>query len=195
MRIIFNELGHQIRWALPMWFVRLISGWWPNNRVTIKLRGLLYRPFIGKCGKNFQVASGVNLLNAHNLTIGDDVYISYDAWLNALGDLTLGDQVIIGPRVSISTLTHVYKEKSFRFGGASYGAVKIGKGTWLAANASVKYGVSIGEGCLVGANTVVIKDVDDYKFVSGVPGKIIGDCVEKDIESINLIESRSSLKR
>lgn len=192
MRTIFTEIKHQLRWALPMWFVRLISNWWPNNRVTIKIRGFLFRPFIGKCGKNFQVASGVTLLNAHKLVVGDDVYFSYDAWLNALGDLTIEDQVIVGPRVSISTLTHLYKDNSFRFGKASSGPVKIGKGTWLAANASVKYGVTVGKGCLIGANSVVIKDVEDNKFVSGVPAKVIADCVEKDLDTINFIHSRSS---
>lgn len=104
---IWREAKYQLRWGLPVWFVWLLSFWWPNNRVTIKLRGAIHKPFFKKCGRNFQLASGVTFLNSHNIEIGDDVYIAYYAWLNGLGGLTIEDQVVIGPYTTISTLSHL----------------------------------------------------------------------------------------
>lgn len=191
MKAFRKEFLYQLRWALPIWFLKILTNWWPNNRITISIRGKLYKPFFKKCGKNLQIASGVVLLNTNNIEIGDNVYLSYSSWLNGMGGLTIGDEVIIGPRVTISTLSHNYQNKSFRFGGATSAPVKIGSGTWLAAHATVKSGVTIGQGCLVGANSSVVKDVGNGLFVGGVPAKTIGPCEEKELLEADIIMSRS----
>lgn len=168
-----DELRLQLRYVLPLWFIQLITNWWPDNRVTIKLRGAMARPFIKKCGKNFTLGSGVTLNNPHNLHIGDNVYIARGTWLNALGGLTIEDEVVIAPYVVISTLQHVFKNGSVRFGGSTAAPVHIGKGSWLAAHVSVKCGVSIGKGNLIAANAFVVKDTEDFRVMGGVPAKDI----------------------
>jgi acetyltransferase-like isoleucine patch superfamily enzyme len=55
----------------------------------------------------------------------------------------------------------------------SKGAVYIGKNVWIGDKASIMPGVTIGEGCIVGANTVVTKDVPPYSVVVGSPAKIV----------------------
>lgn len=177
---IWREIKYQLRWGLPIWFVWLLSFWWPNNRVTIKLRGAIHKPFFKKCGRNFQLASGVTFLNSHNIEIGDDVYIAYYAWLNGLGGLTIGDQVVIGPYTTISTLSHVYSKGSFRFGGARSAPVRVGRGSWLASHVSVSSGVTIGAGCLIGANSAVTKDIPENMMAGGVPAKIIHACSDQE---------------
>ena len=176
---ILNEITYQIRWGLPIWLLWLLTSWWPNNRITIKIRGTLHRPFIKKCGKNFQMANGVMLRDTNNIEIGNDVYIAYNAWLNGLGGLYIEDEVVIGPFVTISSLSHVYKNGSFRFGGAKAKPVRIKRGSWLAAHVSVAYGVTVGSGCLVGANSAVTKDIPDGMIAGGVPAEIIGQCEEQ----------------
>lgn len=168
-----NELKIQLRYVLPLWFVQLITNWLPDNRVTIKLRGFLARPFIKSCGKNFTLGSGVTLNNPHNLYIGNNVYIARGTWLNALGSLTIEDEVVIAPYVVISTLQHVFKGGSVRFGGSIAAPVRIGRGSWLAAHVSVKCGVSIGKGNLIAANAFVVKDTQDFRVMGGVPAKDI----------------------
>ncbi len=174
-----KELKYQLRWGLPIWFLWLITYWWPNNRITIRLRGILHKPFIRKCGRNFQLASGVILRDTQNMEIGDNVYIAYYAWLNGLGGIKIEDEVVIGPYVTISSVNHVCKDKSFRFGGHVVSPIKIGRGSWLAAHVSVSAGVSIGKGCLIAANSVVTKDIPDGIMVGGVPAKMISKVVEK----------------
>ncbi len=120
-----------------------------------------------------------------NIEIGDDVYIAYYAWINGLGGIILEDEVVIGPYVTISSLTHCYKNGSFRFGGAKAKPVKIGRGSWLAAHVSVAHGVTVGRGCLVAANSAVTKDTPPGTIVGGVPAKVIGECREQDPELIS----------
>ena len=81
MSALFRELAYQLRWGLPVWFLWLMTNWWPNNRITIRLRGMLHRLFIKKCGRNFQMAGGVMLRDTQNIEIGNDVYIAYYAWI------------------------------------------------------------------------------------------------------------------
>lgn len=170
-----SELKIQLRYVLPLWFVLLLTNWLPDNRITISFRGKLAGRFIKKCGKNFTLGKDVTLNNPQNLIIGDNVYIAKGTWLNALGGLTLEDEVVIAPYVVISTLQHVFRDGSVRFGGSKAAPVTIGKGTWLAAHASVKCGINIGSGNLIAANSMVINDTPDNKIVGGVPAKVIKD--------------------
>lgn len=173
-----RELIYQLRWAIPIWLMGLLTNWWPDNRLTLRVRGALARPFIGRCGYGLQLGRNVTLLNSHRLVIGDHVYVAQGCWLNGLGGMTLEDEVILGPYVVISTLQHVFKNGSARFGGSISGSVKIGRGSWLAAHVAVKCGVTIGKGSLVAANAAVTGDIPDGVIVGGVPAKVIGPNVD-----------------
>lgn len=176
---LIQELRYQLRWGLPVWLLWCLTSWWPNNRVTLKLRGALHRPFFRKCGRNLQLACGVMLRDTDKIEIGNDVYLSYYAWINGLGGISIEDEVVIGPFVSISSVTHVYKDGSFRFGGSRAAPIRIGRGSWLAAHVSISYGVTIGAGCLVAANSAVTKDVPGGMLAGGVPARVIGECTEQ----------------
>ncbi|HEX8552982.1 MAG TPA: acyltransferase [Abditibacteriaceae bacterium] len=177
-----GELKVQLRWALPMWLIGLLTNWWPDNRISVRLRGMMAAPFIGKCGKGFQLGANVTLLNAYNLQIGDNCYIARGCWLNAMSGLTIEDEVIFGPYVVISTMQHVFKDGSVRFGGSIKRPVRIGRGSWLASHCSVKCGVTIGRGSLVAANACVVKDVPDSTIVGGVPAKVLGPNTDGEAE-------------
>jgi len=179
---VLRELRYQLRWALPLWLVGLLTNWWPDNRIALRVRGALARLFIRRCGRGFELGRNVTLLNTHRLEIGDFVYIAQGTWLNCLGELTIEDEVIIAPYVVISTLQHVFKDRSVRFGGSVAGPVVIGRGTWLAAHVAVKCGVRIGKGNIIAANAVVTKDTADYAIMSGVPAKAIGEVQDRPAE-------------
>ncbi len=162
-----------LRYDIPLWLMGILTNWWPDNRFTIRLRGKFYRPFIHKCGKNFAVAKRVQLKSTDRLIIGDNVYFASGVWLNAMGGMTFGDEVVLGPYVVISTGTHQFKDGSARFGGTIMEPVSIGRGTWLAAHVVVRAGIKIGSGVLVAANAMVAKDVPDNVIAGGVPAKEI----------------------
>ena len=164
-----------IRYDIPLWLMGILTNWWHDNRVTIRLRGMLFRPFIYKCGRNFQIAKGVQLKSTHRLTIGNNVYFATGVWLNAMGGMTIEDEVVLGPYVVISTGIHQFKNNSVRFGGTIMRPVTIGRGTWLAAHCVVAAGVKIGAGVLVAGNAAVVKDIPDNVMAGGVPAQILGD--------------------
>jgi len=178
------EIRYQLRYRLPMWLVGLLTNWWPDNRVTIKIRGMMLRPFFKKCGRNFTISRNVTFASPHNIEIGNDVYIATGAWLNGLGRLIIEDEVEISPYVVIDTCIHTFKDNSVRFGGSYVAPIRIGRGSWLAAHAVVRAGVTIGSGVLVAGNAAVTTDVPDNVMVGGVPAKVIGPRTEKDQASV-----------
>jgi acetyltransferase-like isoleucine patch superfamily enzyme len=180
MRPIANEIYHQLRFALPIWILWLLTNWWPNNRVTIRVRGWLHRPFFKKCGRGFAMGRGVTILNPQNIEVGDNVYLAHYVWLNGLGGIVLEDEVMLGPFVTISSLGHTCRKGSFRFSGSVPGTVRIGRGSFLAAHVSVAYGVTIGAGCLICANAAVVRDVPPGTIAGGVPAEPLGPCEERE---------------
>lgn len=180
LKSFFSELTYQFRYILPLWVVQLFSNWLPENRVTIRLRGLLVKPFLGRCGKNLQLARRVTFLNPHGISIGDHVYLATGCWVDGIGGLTIEDQVQLSPYVVITTSSHCFKDNSGRFGGSRAAPVRIGRGSWLASHVTVAAGSRIGSGVIVGANAVVSKDIPDNVFAAGLPARVIGPRVDHE---------------
>lgn len=165
----------QLRYNIPIFFVCFFTAWLPDNRFSIRLRGFFASLFIKTCGKNFSLGRDVTLLNTYNLKVGDNVYLAKGCWLNAMGGITLEDEVVFSPYVVLSSLQHTFYNYSVKQGGSTAGPILIGKGSWLASHVSVKSNVKVGEGNLIAANSFVNKDTLDYKIMGGVPAKIIKD--------------------
>jgi maltose O-acetyltransferase len=142
----------------------------PPFGLFLKVRGVLSSLVLKKCGQNLKVSSFVNIYNPQRVSMGHNVYIGYCTYLGN-GDITLADEVIIGPFCVLSAGNHSIKNGSYRFGEYQYGSISIGKGTWLGAHCVVTSNVKIGQGCLIAAGSVVTKDVNDFSIVGGVPAK------------------------
>ncbi len=175
---MMKQLYYQLRYALPLWFAQLLTNWLPENRISIRLRGAMVRPFLGKCGRNFQLARGVTFLNSNGIRIGNNVYIATGCWIDGMGGLVIEDEVKISPFVVITTTAHCFKDNSVRFGGSRRTPARIGRGSWIASHVVIS-GAAIGSGTIVGANAVVSTDIPDNVFAGGVPAKVIGPRVDK----------------
>ena len=114
--------------------------------------------------------------------VGHDTYVGPEA---RLFNVHLGPYASIGPRVTIGENEHeqtlfstsdVLFECIRRTGYAQHRAAhtEIGPDVWIGANAFVRKGVRIGVGAIVGAHTVVLKDVPPYAIMVGVPARLIG---------------------
>lgn len=168
------ELRYQFRYALPYWLIGILTNWWPENRVTQRLRGTMVSRLLGT-GPGLKVAAGVRILGLDRLTLGEHVYLGPDCWINAIGGLQIDGDVMLGPHVCISTTNHRFAEDSVRLGGTDAAPVVIGFGSWLAAHAVVTAGVEVGRGCVVAANSVVTTSTEDHVVLGGVPAKRIAD--------------------
>ncbi|KUJ50047.1 sugar O-acetyltransferase [Chryseobacterium sp. JAH] len=106
-----------------------------------------------------------------NIYIGKNVFINFDCTFLALGRITIDDNVLIGPKVSLITEGHPLDPKDRH--GLTAKPIVIKKNAWLGANATILPGVTIGENSIVAAGAVVSKDVPDHTIFGGIPAKII----------------------
>ena len=92
------------------------------------------------------------------------------------GPVTIGNDVMMGPEMVIYTSGHKTDRIDIPMrlqGGTEVEPVTIGNDVWIGRRVMIMPGVSIGNGCVIGAGTVVTKDVPDYCVVAGVPAKIV----------------------
>lgn len=153
--------------------MQLITSWLPDNKVTIRLRGILVSPFIKQCGKGFTLASGVTINGPQGLHVGNHVYFAKGTWINAKAGIYIEDRVLFGPNVVISSAQHVFANGSFATGQNIFKPITIKEGSWLAANVTVKCGVVIGKGNLIASNSSVVRDTPDFHLIAGVPAEAI----------------------
>lgn len=106
----------------------------------------------------------------NRVTFGKNVFINHSVVLSASGGIEFKDGVMLAPCVRIATINHDLNERHTKY---VYGKVTIGKNAWIGMNVTICPGVTIGDYAVVGAGSVVTKDVPDYAVVAGVPAKII----------------------
>ena len=105
------------------------------------------------------------------MSIGKNVFINAGCKFQDQGGIYIGDNVLIGHGVTIATLNHDFnidKRASMYAKG-----VRISSDVWIASNAVILPGITIGKGAIVGAGAVVTKDVPPKAIVVGNPAKII----------------------
>lgn len=140
------------------------------------LRALAFKPLLGKSGKGFYTSPGVRLLHCYNIKVGDRCSLNYDVILNGRGGLTIGDDFTCGPRVTVWTAEHNFRDKSRKVleQGEFDAPVCIGNDVWCGIGATILPGVTIADGTIIAAGAVVSKDTQPYSIVAGVPAQPIG---------------------
>ncbi|WP_125709644.1 DapH/DapD/GlmU-related protein [Lacticaseibacillus porcinae] len=103
--------------------------------------------------------------------IGERVFINRENFFVDLGGITIDDDVLLGPRVTLISVNH--NEDPAHRRDLVLKSVHIKSGAWLGANVTVVPGVTIGENAIVAAGAVVTKDVAANTLVAGVPAKFI----------------------
>lgn len=116
------------------------------------------------------------LLRGCGFRIGRDVYIA-DGFmvveeLADEGNLVIGDRVSIAPRVTVVTSSHPNASRIRAFAPVARGPVVIEDDAWIGAGAVILPGVRIGRGAVVGANSVVARDVEPLTVVVGQPARV-----------------------
>ncbi len=109
------------------------------------------------------------------LEIGDNSNIGPFNYVGCSGKITIGKNVMVGPRVSFYAENHVFESTDIpmKLQGIEKGEIIIGDDCWIASNSVIVSNVTIGEGSIVASGSVVTKDVPPYSIVAGVPAKVI----------------------
>lgn len=109
------------------------------------------------------------------ITIGSHVGFAQNAFIAVRGPVTIGDDCIFGPNVSIHSENHIFSDIQIpiRLQGATREGVLIGRDCWVGEGAVILDGVSVGDGCVIAAGAVVTKSVPPFSVVGGVPARVI----------------------
>ncbi|NTZ09825.1 DapH/DapD/GlmU-related protein [Burkholderia metallica] len=111
------------------------------------------------------------------MKLGRNVFVNQNCTFYDLGGLEIGDDVMIGPNVSLITSGHPV-EPSRRRDCVVAKPIVIGRNVWIGAGATIIGGVTIGENAVVAAAAVVTRDVPPNTLVAGNPAKIIRSIAE-----------------
>lgn len=119
---------------------------------------------------NFRCDYGVNIC------VGENFYANYDCIMLDSAPITIGDECMFGPRVSLITATHPVVASVRSPGGGKVGEyarpITIGSRVWLGAGVVVNPGVTIGDGAVVASGAVVTRDIPPYTLAAGVPAEV-----------------------
>jgi len=126
----------------------------------------------GISAENVKLAPGAIIRTPGQVKIGNNCFIGLYAYINA--DVTIGENVLIGPHCSISANNHRFDPKTQSFSRGKPQPIVIGDGCWLAAGCMVTAGVTIGKCNLICANAVVTRDTPDYAIMAGTPARQVG---------------------
>lgn len=129
---------------------------------------------LGFINERVRIAPGAIVRIGEN-QIGARSFVGIYSYVN--GDVTIGENVLIGPHASIVGSNHVYSPEDDFFSGRSdpvKGKVVIEDGVWLTSGVVITPGVTIGRCSLVCANSVVTNDVAPYSIVGGTPALLLG---------------------
>lgn len=151
-----------------MFFLKNVPG-----HLGITLRNLII-PY--RQGKNVKVWDSVQIDYPAKLVIGDYSSINRGTIINCGGGVKIGKNVLIAPNVIIYSQNHNYKDKTIHIKdqGYIYKETIIEDDVWIAAGCIILPGVRVGKGSVIGAGSVVTKDVGEYRIVVGNPAKSIG---------------------
>jgi acetyltransferase-like isoleucine patch superfamily enzyme len=108
-----------------------------------------------------------------SIRVGRNVFINQGCTLNDIGGIEIGDDVLIGPRVSLITSGHPLDPNQRRRQIVA-APIVIQRNVWLGAGAMVLQGVTVGEDSVVAAGAVVTRDVPSGTLVAGVPAQVVG---------------------
>ncbi len=122
--------------------------------------------------ESFHLIPPVRSDHGLNIRVGRKVFINHGCTLNDIGGIDIGDEVMIGPNVSLITSGHPVDpaERTRRITAAP---IAIGRNVWIAASAMVLQGVTVGADSVIAAGAVVTADVPPATLVAGVPARVI----------------------
>jgi acetyltransferase-like isoleucine patch superfamily enzyme len=146
------------------------------NRLTFEdaeeIRALFSELIGKKVDASFLLIPPFFTAGGDEIRVGRNVFINQNCTFYDLGGLDIGDDVMIGPNVSLITASHPL-EPSRRRTATIGKPIVIGRNVWIAAGATVIGGVTIGDNAVVAAGAVVTRDVPTDTIVGGNPARII----------------------
>ena len=136
-------------------------------------RDALMRRILGKTGKQFLIEQPFFCDYGYNVSVGENFYSNVNLVILDEAPVTFGDNVFIAPNCGFYTAGHPI-DAARRNQGLEYAkAITVGDNVWIGAQVCVLPGVTIGDGCVIGAGSVVTRDIPANSIAVGNPCRVI----------------------
>lgn len=153
--------------------MRLPHSYWPAGWMFSAIRRFALIGMGCKVGRGCELEPGIDVGFRPRLQIGERCQINQNTMLKTV---CLGNDVMIAPGVVMLDRQHNYSDVNIPMsmqGSSSRKLTNVGNDVWIGQNVIIMPGVSIGNGVVVGAGSVVTKDLPDWSVAVGVPAKVI----------------------
>lgn len=146
----------------------------------IEDRTELLKKLFASVGDNIYIEPSFRCDYGCHISIGDNFFANYDCIIIDVCKVDIGNNVFFAPRVCICTATHPI-DTEVRNTGLEYGKpIHIGDNVWIGMNAVVNPGITIGNNSIIGAGSVVTKDIPNDVIAVGNPCRILRKITEEE---------------
>ena len=170
-------MNDKIRYSLISTYELLVSivFAFPRHRLFNGLKTMVTRVSGGTVGKRNVFYPGVRIIPLNKIILGDDVDLAWGVIITANGGVHIGDRTMVGYNSIILSRNHIIPGKYNRIFGAGHkpGPVFISNDVWIGANCTILPNVTVGEGAVIAAGSVVTKNVEPFTIVAGNPAKLL----------------------
>ncbi len=172
----FNrEISKEIRRANDLCFQ--INSTLPSDKETVMR---LFRELIPDTGENVRIATPFLADYGYRISIGSHTFINHNAYLMDGGGITIGSHCFLGPDIAIYTALHPLLPEEREQGYELAKPVIIEDSVWTGGRVTILPGVRIGKGAVIGAGSVVTKDIPPMTIAYGNPARIIREITSDD---------------
>lgn len=164
--------------------LRLVWGWvWlllfrPSPRTFHSWRAFLLKVFGASLGKGTRVYNSAKVYYPPNLRLGDQVVIGPDVDVYCVAPVTIGSNSMVSQYAYLCAASHDYQLPNLPLIASP---INIGERTWICAKAFIGPGVTLGDRCVVGACSVVVKDSGDRCLLAGNPARVLKTIKDADV--------------
>lgn len=148
-------------------------------------RAALIRRMLGRTGQNFIIEQPFYCDYGYNIEIGENFFMNFNCVILDGAKITFGDNVFIAPNCGFYTAGHPLQVTP-RNQGLEYAyPIRVGNNVWIGAQVCVLPGVTIGDNCVIGAGSVVTKDIPANSLALGNPCRVVRQLDETPVNSDN----------
>ena len=153
------------------------------NRTTddeVEKRQEIMRKLFKRVGERVYLEPNFTCEFGKNISLGNDLYINFGCTMLDCGQITIGNNTLLGPNVSLYSANHSLDAEERIAGALIPKPITIGNRVWIGGGSIILSGVTIGDDSVIGAGSVVTKDIPSGVVAAGNPCRVIRKITDKD---------------
>jgi len=152
-----------------------------TNPKNVQQKESILKKLIPQLGKDITILSPFYADYGYNCVIGDHTFINHNAYFMDCAPITVGSFCFIGPNCGLYTGSHPLNASQRNQGYEKANPITIGKNVWIGGDVTILPGVTIGDGSVIGAKSVVTKDIPPGVLAVGNPCRVLRPITNEDM--------------